>query len=185
MALPSDRLCAPPPGAPQTDTSERSSTDSRHAQPSAPLIDPPDRALTAPPDRALTERPDAPRPSTRLASATRRGPGAGALALAALLGTVPAAPGRAQEAPVPACEAATAGQLSSQAGVRCACRFLPASGLAATAAGYRWDCGILRARLDHDLLVDLNPYPYPLPEALSIERAIVPELPPDRPWPRR
>ena len=110
---------------------------------------------------------------------------AGALAVAALLGSAPAALSHAQEALVPACAATTAGQLSRQAGVRCACRFFPESGLAATPAGYRWDCGILRARLDDDLLVDLNPYPYPLPDALSIERAIVPELPPDWPRPRR
>jgi hypothetical protein len=105
--------------------------------------------------------------------------------VAALLGSAPAASSHAQEAPVPACMAATAGQLSRQAGVRCACRFFPESGLAATPAGYRWDCGILRARLDDDLLVDLNPYPYPLPDALSIERVIVPELPPGWPRPRR
>jgi len=142
---------------------------------SAPLIDPP--------ARARTDRLHAPRPSAPLASATRRI--AGALALAALLGAAPAAPAHAQEAPVPACEAATVGQLSSQAGVRCACRFFPASALAATPAGYRWDCGILRARLGGDLLVDLNPYPYPLPDALSIERVIVPDQPPGWPRPRR
>jgi hypothetical protein len=117
--------------------------------------------------------------------AGRRLAGAGALALAALLGTALASSSDAQEAPVPACQAATAGQLSSQAGVRCACRSFPASALAATPAGYRWDCDILRARLDHDLLVDLNPYPYPLPDALSIERAIVPHRPPIWPRPRR
>jgi len=121
----------------------------------------------------------------RLPLAGRRLAGAGALALAALLGTALAASGEAQEAPVTACQAATAGQLSSQAGVRCACHFFPASALAGTPAGWRWDCGILRARLDHGLLVDLNPYPYPLPDALAIERAIVPRLPPIRPRPRR
>jgi hypothetical protein len=93
---------------------------------------------------------------------------AGVLALAALAGTTPA---RATSPP-PLCETATAGQLSIQAGVRCACRFFPASALAATPAGHRWDCGILRARLD-PAPVDLNPYLYPLPEALSIEGAII------------
>ena len=126
-----------------------------------------------------------PAPARRLrvhpAAATRR---ASALAVAALLGTVPAAWSHAQEAPAPACAAATAGQLSSQAGVRCACRFLPESALAATPAGYRWDCGILRARLD-ELPVDLSFYPYPLPDALSIERGFVPDLPPTWPRPRR
>ena len=105
--------------------------------------------------------------------------------MAALVGSAPAVSSRAQVAAVPACAAATAGQLSRQAGVRCACRFLPASGLAATPAGYRWDCGLLRARLDDDLLVDLNTYPYPLPEALSIERVLVPEEHPGGPRPRR
>jgi hypothetical protein len=155
MALPGDPLPVLPPGA--------------------PLIDPP--------ARALTERLHAPHPVTRVASAARRI--AGALALAVLLGAAPAAPSHAQEAPVPACAAATAGQLSSQAGVRCACRFFPASALAAMPAGYRWDCGILQARLGGDLLVDLNPYPYPLPDALSIELVIVPDQPPGWPRPQR
>lgn len=144
---------------------------------------PPSALLTDLTGRALTDRLDALRPGARAPSPSRRT--AGALALAALLGAAPAAPSHAQEAPAPACAAATAGQLSSQAGVRCACRFFPASGLAAMPAGYRWDCGILRARLDDDLLVDLNPYPYPLPDALSIERVILPDQPPGWPRPRR
>jgi hypothetical protein len=96
------------------------------------------------------------------------------VALAALLA---APPGHAQDAAIPLCEAATVGQLSSQAGVRCACRQFPASALAGTPAGHRWDCGLLRARLD-PLPVDLNLYPYPLPDALSIERGFVPDLAP-------
>jgi hypothetical protein len=104
--------------------------------------------------------------------------GAGA---AALVGIALAWPGRAQEAPVPTCQAATAGQLSRQVGVRCECRFFAASALATTPAGHRWDCGILRARLD-DLPVDLNFYPYPLPDALAIERPFLPRPPPPRPW---
>jgi hypothetical protein len=75
----------------------------------------------------------------------------------------------AQEVLVPACTAATTGQLGSQAGVRCACRHFPASALAGTPAGHRWDCGILRARFN-DAPVDLNPYPYPLTGALWIDR---------------
>jgi hypothetical protein len=75
----------------------------------------------------------------------------------------------AQEVVPPACTAAAAGQLSDQAGVRCACRHFPASALADTPAGHRWDCGILRARFN-DAAVDLNPYSYPLPGALWIDR---------------
>jgi hypothetical protein len=116
---------------------------------------------------------------TRPPHAGPRRPGAAALALAALLGIAPW-PGRAQEAPIPTCQAATAGQLSRQAGVRCECRFFAASALAATLAGHRWDCGILRARLDDDP-VDLNFYPYPLPDALAIEQPFLPHPPPPRP----
>jgi hypothetical protein len=96
-------------------------------------------------------------------------PAAGTLTLVALLATALASPTSAQDALAPVCTAATAGQLSAQAGVRCGCRHFPASALAAIPAGYRWDCGILRARRN-DAPVDLNLYPYPLPEALSIER---------------
>jgi hypothetical protein len=104
------------------------------------------------------------------------------LRLAALAALLAAAPGHAQDAGIPPCEAATVGQLSSQAGVRCACRQFPASALAGTPGGPRWDCGLLRARLD-PLPVDLNFYPYPLPDALSIERGFLPDpapLPPRR-----
>jgi hypothetical protein len=99
------------------------------------------------------------------------------LRLAALAALLAAPPGHAQDAGIPPCQAATAGQLGSQAGVRCACRQFPASALAGTAAGHRWDCGLLRARLD-PLPVDLNLYPYPLPDALSIERGVFPDFAP-------
>ena len=89
--------------------------------------------------------------------------------LAAFLGVVTPAPAGAQTL---LCSAATAGQLSWQADVRCACRFFTASDLAGTPAGFRWDCGILRARVSPWLQVDLNPYPYPLPDYLTIERAL-------------
>ena len=97
-------------------------------------------------------------------TASRVRAGAGGLAL--LLGTVPLAPAQAE---VPTCSAALAGQLSRQVTVQCACRYFVASGLAGTPAGYRWDCGILQARLNGEVPVDLNPYLYPLPEALSLE----------------
>lgn len=95
------------------------------------------------------------------------------LALAALLGAALIPPAHAQDGPAPACTAATAGQLTRQAGVRCACRHFRASALAGTPAGYRWDCGILRARFN-DAPADLNPYLYPLPDALLIERGALP-----------
>ena len=104
------------------------------------------------------------------------------LRLVALAALLAAPPGHAQVAEVPLCEAATVGQLSSQAGVRCACRQFPASALAGTPAGHRWECGLLRARVE-PLPVDLNFYPYPLPDALSIERGFLPD-PAPRP-PRR
>lgn len=72
-----------------------------------------------------------------------------------------------------ACGEATAGQLSLQATVQCACRWFTADARAGTPAGYRWDCGILRARANHTVPVDLNPYPYPLPDALGLDRIVI------------
>jgi hypothetical protein len=72
-----------------------------------------------------------------------------------------------------ACAANTAGQLSLQGNVQCECRGFTASRLRGTPAGYRWDCGILRARTNDEVPATSNPYPYPLPEALSIERPLI------------
>ena len=72
-----------------------------------------------------------------------------------------------------ACAASTAGQLSVQANVQCACRLFAASALRGTPAGYRWDCGILRARTNHEVPATANPYLYPLPEALSVDGAVI------------
>jgi hypothetical protein len=72
-----------------------------------------------------------------------------------------------------ACAAGTAGQLSVQGNVQCECRWFPASRLRGTPAGHRWDCGILRARTNDEVPATSNPYPYPLPEALSIERPLI------------
>lgn len=80
-----------------------------------------------------------------------------------------------------ACTASTSGQLSVQANVQCACRYSTASELRATPAGYRWDCGILRARTNHEVPATLNPYLYPLPPALAVDRALIPR---DRGRPR-
>ena len=92
------------------------------------------------------------------------------LAVAALF----ASPGRAQTF---VCLAEAAGQLSVQGNVQCECRWFAASRLRGTPAGHRWDCGILRARTNDEVPATSNPYPYPLPEALSIERPLIlPEL---------
>ena len=58
------------------------------------------------------------------------------------------------------CTEAVAGQLSEQAGVRCECRFFHASAMAHTPAGYRWDCGILRSRVQPPVFQALHSY-YP------------------------
>ncbi len=92
--------------------------------------------------------------------------GARALGIAAVLSLAVLAPARGQ---TPACEPASAGQLSVQAEVQCECRFFVASRLRGTSSGWRWDCGILRPRLNYAVPVDLNAYPYGLPEGLSIE----------------
>ena len=105
---------------------------------------------------------------------------AGALLAAA---SVSGSPGRAQTF---ACAPETAGQLSVQANVQCECRWFTASGLRDTPPGYRWDCGILRARTNDEVPATSNPYPYPLPEALSIERPLIlPNLEEGHGWPRR
>lgn len=83
-----------------------------------------------------------------------------------------------------ACNASSAGQLSVQANVQCACRSFTASEMRGTPAGYRWDCGILRARTNHEVPATANPYPYPLPPALSLDGALILDDR-DRPHPRR
>lgn len=94
------------------------------------------------------------------------------MSAAALFAVASILPSSGRTAPF-ACDATTAGQLSVQANVQCACRFFAASGLRSTPAGYRWDCGILQARTNHEVPATANPYPYPLPAALSLDRAII------------
>jgi hypothetical protein len=106
------------------------------------------------------------------------------LSAAALLAaaSVSGAPARGQTF---ACAADTTGQLSVQGNVQCECRWFAASGLRDTPPGYRWDCGILRARTNDEVPATSNPYPYPLPEALSIERPLIlPNLEERGSWPR-
>jgi hypothetical protein len=100
--------------------------------------------------------------------------------VAALLGAGAIVPSPARSQAF-ACTATSAGQLSVQANVQCACRSFAASALQGTPAGYRWDCGILRARNNHEVPATASPYPFPLPAALSLERPII--LPDRRPAP--
>jgi hypothetical protein len=100
-----------------------------------------------------------------------RAVGASAIGLAALLGVAVPTPARSEP---PVCSAATAGQLSQQVTVQCACRFFGASRLAGTPAGYRWDCGILQARMNQDAPVDLNLYLYPPVDGLYLDGTLPP-----------
>jgi hypothetical protein len=70
-------------------------------------------------------------------------------------------PARAQ---APACTPESAGTVACIAGRLCAC-----TGAAAGPA--RWDCGILRPACGGPLSATLDPYPWPLPDALAIDRS--------------
>jgi hypothetical protein len=88
----------------------------------------------------------------------------GFLAGIATIGVVPSA--SAQTFP---CTAESAGQLSVQGIAQCECRHALESRLAGTPAGWRWDCGVLKARMNQDVPATANPYPYPLPPALLLD----------------
>ena len=105
-----------------------------------------------------------------------------ALALSALLSLTIVAPAGAED--IPECSAVTAGQLSVQTDVQCECRFFTESFLAGTPAGYRWDCGILRPRRNAPVPVDLNVYPYGLPDSLSLEQTGIPPQDQESPRPK-
>ena len=68
------------------------------------------------------------------------------------------------------CSAATAGQLSVQAGVRCECRSLPEGRITGLPAGYRWDCNLLHGRMNHTIPADLNAYQGDLSGLILTER---------------
>jgi hypothetical protein len=93
-----------------------------------------------------------------------------------VLGLVSAA--RAQ---APACGPETAGQLSDQAGVRCQCVDVAGGSITGEASGYRWDCGILRGRMNQLVPASPNAYQGPLPESIIVDPAEVP-LDPGGPW---
>jgi hypothetical protein len=92
--------------------------------------------------------------------------GLGFLAGVAVVGVVPPASGQTFQ-----CSAETAGQLSVQGIVQCECRHFPESRLAGIPSGWRWHCGILQARMNQEVPATANPYPYPLPPALSLDGA--------------
>jgi len=68
------------------------------------------------------------------------------------------------------CSAATAGQLSVQADVRCECRWSPEGRITGLPAGYRWDCGLLRGRMNYTIPTDLNAYQGDLSGLVLTER---------------
>lgn len=70
------------------------------------------------------------------------------------------------------CTQDTAGQRACQAGVNCECRYFRGSAMTEQPAGYRWDCGINRARcVDQVPATSHEPYPSPLPHAVAIDRS--------------
>ena len=83
---------------------------------------------------------------------------------AALLGSAPVGHGQTF-----ACARETAGQLSVQAGVRCQCVQVPEGAITGTTAGYAWDCGILRGRMNQLVPAAPDAYRGPLPDVLVIE----------------
>jgi hypothetical protein len=99
------------------------------------------------------------------------------LAATVVLGLVPVAWGQA-----PACGPETAGQLSEQAGVRCECVSVAGGSITGVASGYRWDCGILRSRMNQLVPATPNAYQGALPDSIIVDPGEVP-LDPREPWP--
>lgn len=81
----------------------------------------------------------------------------------------------------PACGPETAGQLSEQAGVRCQCVAVDGGSITGVAGGYRWDCGILRGRMNQLVPATPNAYQGPLPEGIIVDPNEVP-VDPSEPW---
>jgi hypothetical protein len=82
---------------------------------------------------------------------------------------------------VPACGPETAGQLSEQAGVRCECVAVAGGSITGEASGYKWDCGILRSRMNQLVPATPNAYQGALPEGIIVDPAEVP-VGPREPW---
>jgi hypothetical protein len=85
------------------------------------------------------------------------------------------------QAQTPACGPETAGQLSEQAGVRCQCIESAGGSITGEPSGYRWDCGILRGRMNQLVPASPNAYQGPLPEGIIVDPAEVP-VEPHVPW---
>jgi hypothetical protein len=101
----------------------------------------------------------------------------GWIAAVMVLGLASAAQGQA-----PACGPETAGQLSDQAGVRCQCVLGAGGSITGEPSGYRWDCGILRGRMNQLIPATPNAYQGPLPESIIVDPTEVP-VDPVEPWP--
>jgi hypothetical protein len=115
--------------------------------------------------------------AARLRAKSARGKRAAAwLAAVVVLGLATAARGQ-----TPACGPETAGQLSDQAGVRCECVAVAGGSITGVASGYRWDCGILRGRMNQLIPATPNAYQGPLPEGIIVDPAQVP-VDPREPW---
>jgi hypothetical protein len=87
----------------------------------------------------------------------------------------------ATRAQTPACGPETAGQLSDQAGVRCQCVVGAGGSITGEPSGYRWDCGILRGRMNQLVPASPNAYQGPLPEGIIVDPTEVP-VEPQKPW---
>jgi hypothetical protein len=111
-----------------------------------------------------------------IAAKTFRMQAPGWIAAAVVLGLVSAA--RAQ---TPACGEETAGQLSDQAGVRCQCVAVAGGSITGATSGYRWDCGILRSRMNQLVPATPDAYQGPLPEGIIVDPGEVP-VEPREPW---
>jgi hypothetical protein len=85
------------------------------------------------------------------------------------------------QAQAPACGPETAGQLSEQAGVRCQCAASAGGSITGEPSGYRWDCGVLRGRMNQLVPASPNAYQGPLPEGIIVDPAEVP-VEPHKPW---
>ena len=107
-------------------------------------------------------------------------PGRGRAWIAAAFVAVLTAPGAAK-AQAPTCGPDTAGQLSEQAGVRCQCIETAGGSITGQPSGYRWDCGILRGRMNQLIPATPNAYQGPLPDSIIVDPAEVP-LEPQQPW---
>jgi hypothetical protein len=84
-------------------------------------------------------------------------------------------------AQAPACGPETAGQLSEQAGVRCQCVESAGGSITGEPSGYKWDCGILRGRMNQVVPASPNAYQGPLPEGIIVDPTEVP-VEPHKPW---